>query len=148
MKRRTTGRLYSVGYEGLTLRGLIDQLTGSGVTTLVDVRLNPISRKPGFSKRSLSDALQAAGIDYVHERELGNPIDNRDSFRNGDPDARALLRTQYELDDTPIKRVAELAVNGRTAVFCFERDHSSCHRSVVTDMVIEREPSVEVLRIL
>lgn len=56
------GRIYSVGYEGMTLDGLIDRLTDARVCVLVDVRLNPISRKPGFSRVRLAKALEEAGV--------------------------------------------------------------------------------------
>lgn len=59
------------------------------VDVLVDVRLNPISRKKGFSKSSLQQALGAARIEYRHERQLGNPKSNRDPFRRGLKSARA-----------------------------------------------------------
>ena len=65
--------IVSVGYQGRSVGELIDVLRQGGVEVLVDVRLNPISRKPGFSKNPLSQALAEAGIGYRHERELGNP---------------------------------------------------------------------------
>ncbi|MFZ6003050.1 MAG: DUF488 family protein [Actinomycetota bacterium] len=147
---RMTGRIYSVGYEGLTLAGLIDRLVGARVSALVDVRLNPVSRKPGFSRRRLSEALAEAGIDYLHEKELGNPPDNRDSFRTGDGNAgrermRAMLSNGAS---SALDRVVELAVADRIAVLCVERDHSHCHRHVITEMVVERNPNIEVLQIL
>ena len=80
------GRIYSVGYEGFDVATLIDHLASHQVSLVVDVRLNPISRKPGFSRKTLSSELQASGIDYRHEADLGNPPDNRDSFRRGDPE--------------------------------------------------------------
>ncbi len=147
---RMTGRIYSVGYEGLTLAGLIDRLVGARVSALVDVRLNPVSRKPGFSRRRLSEALAEAGIDYRHEKELGNPPDNRDSFRTGDGNAgrermRAILSNGAS---AALDRVVDLAVDDRIAILCVERDHSHCHRDVITEMVVERNPTIEVLQIL
>ena len=62
--------LISIGYEGRNLDALIEQLKVSNVNTLVDVRLNAISRKPGLSKRRLAEALRAEGIRYLHSRDL------------------------------------------------------------------------------
>jgi uncharacterized protein (DUF488 family) len=62
------------------------------VRVLVDVRLTPLSRKPGLSKTKLSEALAAVGIKYVHHRALGNRRDNRAGFRAGEPDSRARYR--------------------------------------------------------
>ncbi|HLL68589.1 MAG TPA: DUF488 domain-containing protein [Micromonosporaceae bacterium] len=45
--------LVGVGYEGRTIEELIAQLHALGVSRLVDIRLNPLSRKPGLSKTAL-----------------------------------------------------------------------------------------------
>lgn len=71
--------LVTVGYEGRTAGELVVTLAEAGVDVLVDVRLTPLSRKPGLSKRQLADALAAAGVEYVHLPALGNPKDNRES---------------------------------------------------------------------
>lgn len=147
---RVTGRIYSVGYEGMTLDALVDRLAGARVSVLVDVRLNPVSRKPGFSKKRLTAALEDAGIEYVHEKELGNPQDNRDSFRNGDGEAgRSRMRAMLNNGGGgALDRLVVLASNQRVAVLCVERDHNRCHRDVITEMVVERNPEIEVLQIL
>ena len=49
--------LVGVGYEGRTVEELIVQLHTLGVSRLVDVRLTPLSRKPGLSKTALGQAL-------------------------------------------------------------------------------------------
>lgn len=144
------GRIYSVGYERLTVAALIDRLSSAKVSTLIDVRLTPSSRRPGFSKKSLSAALEAADIAYVHERLLGNPPENRDSFRKGDGnDGRRHMR---ELLDNgsgeALQRLVDLADGNRIAVLCVERERDRCHRQVITDMAQEIAPNLEVIHIL
>lgn len=75
--------IVSVGYEGRDIDGFVDELAAAGVDLVADVRLNPVSRKPGFSKTRLSEALAEVGIGYVHLRSLGNPTSNREPFRSG-----------------------------------------------------------------
>ncbi len=138
-----------MGYEGLRVDGLVDRLRGAGVTTLVDVRLNPTSRKPGFSRRALSAALHDAGIDYVHEKDLGNPPDNRDSFRRGDgQEGRRRMRAIVEGEGAAaLDRVVALASTGRVAVLCVEREHRRCHRDVITELAVERNPAIETVHL-
>jgi uncharacterized protein (DUF488 family) len=145
-----SGRIYSVGYEGMTVGGLVERLSGSQVSVVVDVRLNPTSRRPGFSRRQLSDALAKAGIEYVHEKELGNPPDNRDSFRNGDPaSGRKRMRSLLTNGASDaLDRVVVLASTKRIAVLCVEREHNRCHRDVIADMAVERNPRIEVVHVL
>ena len=141
------GRIYSVGYEGLSLDALVERLAADRVTTLIDARLNPISRRPGFSRTCLEAALDAAGIDYVHEKALGNPPENRASFRTGDgEDGRERMREILANGaGDALQRVVELASNARIAVLCVEREPRRCHRDVITDAAVERNPVIQVI---
>ena len=129
----------TIGYEGHTVDDIIDMLRAADVKTLVDVRLTPLSRKPGLSKKGLAARLRDAGIDYVHLRQLGNPRDNRDAFRRGEADAveryRAVLRMPE--GQAALAQLLRLARHQRVALMCFEHDAGECHRSTVADALIE-----------
>lgn len=56
------------------------QASTAGVVTLVDVRLNPISRRRGLSKTALRTRLEEESIVYEHLPASGNPRDNRQGF--------------------------------------------------------------------
>jgi len=144
------GRIYSVGYEGFDVQGLVDRLASSHVAAVIDVRLTPSSRRPGFSRKTFGAALERAGISYHHEPSLGNPADNRDSFRRGDGrEGRQRMRELLEHgSDAAIQRLISRARNDRIAVLCVERDHTRCHRSVITELVQEIDPTIEVVRVL
>ena len=73
--------LFNIGYEGRSLDDFIAALRAAGVTLLADVRDAPISRKPGFSKNALANALQEQGIAYRHIRALGCPKPVRDAWK-------------------------------------------------------------------
>ena len=78
----------TIGYEGRQLDEFVAELSNRRVEIVFDVRENAISRKLGFSKRRLGEALAVAGIDYRHQPALGNPRSNRAAFRAGEPAAR------------------------------------------------------------
>jgi uncharacterized protein (DUF488 family) len=123
------GPIYSVGYEGVTLEALVERLAQHRVSLLVDVRLTPHSRRPGFSRRPLSGALAMAGIEYVHEPLLGNPPENREAYRNGDPVARRVMRERLENGSLrAVEKLVEEAQKRRVAVLCVEREADRCHR--------------------
>lgn len=131
------------GYEGLDIDEFCDALVSAHVTTLVDVRLNALSRKRGFSKNGLRASLAEVGIEYLHRPVLGNPKENRDGFallgsRAGDA-ARNLYRGILAAPSAveAIFEIATLARSGRVAVMCFERDQHECHRELVVDQVEE-----------
>lgn len=110
--------LTSLGYQGLSIDEYIDALQKRNVDVAVDVRLNAISRKPGFSKTKLSQALKDSGIEYLHLRELGSPKDNRAGFADTHSPQGTLARERYQnlLDsEDPIQAIAKIANRAKTS---------------------------------
>lgn len=128
--------IFGIGYEGLNLDDFVHRTLSSGASILADVRLNAISRKPGFSKRLLGAALADAGIGYWHVPELGNPGWNRAGF-GGSSDEVHEARARFadmiggEPADTRLEEITAAAREGVVAVMCVEADERSCHRYVV-----------------
>jgi uncharacterized protein (DUF488 family) len=124
------------GYEGREIGDFVAELVDLGVTRLVDVRLTPISRKRGFSKTALGEALAGAGIAYEHHRELGNPKENRTGFAGSEQELSAAKREYARRLATPeaqaaLTQLRECAERELVAVLCFEADQHRCHRDVV-----------------
>ncbi len=137
--------IISVGYERRSIEELVEMLSVNRVDVLVDVRLNAISRKRGFSKTALAKALGEVGIVYRHERSLGNPKENRDPFRLGLQSARdRYVQHLQNGASASFGRVINLAQDERIALLCFERDHSDCHRSCILEMAQEEYPNLHV----
>lgn len=130
-----------IGYEGQTIDALVSKLRIRGVETLVDVRLNAISRKRGFSKRALAAALEDAGIAYVHMPVLGNQRDNRAGYGELDSPLARQVRERFtaelqaEAALEALEELANLARTGPVAVFCYEADEQHCHREQVLEQV-------------
>jgi hypothetical protein len=84
----------------------------------------------------------------VHDKDLGNPPDNRESFRNGDGiEGRTRLRSiLLNGHGHALARVVTLASQQRIAVLCVWREHHRCHREVIADMVVEQNPNIEILQ--
>lgn len=137
--KRSTLNVMTIGYEGAALADFLLTLKRARVTLLLDVREIALSRRKGFSKTALSEALAAAGIRYRHERSLGSPKEVRHQLRaDGDykryfRDFREYLTTQRALLDT---LAAELG--GAVALLCYERNAAECHRSVVAQALATR----------
>ena len=141
-------RLCTLGYQGLTLEAYVATLEAAGVGVLLDVREVPWSRKPGFSKKPLSLALEAAGVEYLHVKSAGNPS----AIRKTAPSPAECMRMYGEyLDRTP-DVVDELLAHVRAAwsrnlvpcLTCFERLPEECHRKVLADALAARDPSIAV----
>ncbi len=128
--------LYTVGYEGTDQASLLAVLGQKGIEEVVDVRLTPISRKPGFSKTALARALAADGIVYWHERDLGCPKEVRARYREtGDfaAYARSYRRRVLVRAASTVKALAHTASSRRICLLCFEKDAGRCHRSLVAE---------------
>ncbi|MGE0224511.1 MAG: DUF488 family protein [Acetobacteraceae bacterium] len=130
--------LLTIGYEGCTIDGVLTTLRAARVGLLVDVRAVAASRKPGFSKRQLSASLDEAGIRYVHLQALGTPKPGRDAVRAGHPERMEPIFREHMAGDRPQAELAQvrlLAREQRACLLCFERDHMTCHRRFVAEMV-------------
>lgn len=135
-----THGIVSVGYEGRTIDDFVADLVRAGVRTVADVRLNAISRKTGFSKNRLRDALAAAGIDYRHMRSLGNAKENRLPFWEGRvEEGQRVFREALQTPEaeSSLDELSALACDQVVAVLCFETDVEKCHRKVIIDEVVD-----------
>lgn len=138
--------IVSIGYERRTVDELISLLRENNVDVLVDVRLTPISRKQGFSKSALAEALKGAGIEYRHERELGNPKENRDGFRRGLKSARRRYSRHLQNGASNVFReVIDLVHTSRPALLCVEREQADCHRSSILESAQQDIPDLRII---
>lgn len=132
-------QLYTIGYEGTAIAEFIAALKRSGVRALIDVREVPISRKKGFSKNILREALERNGIRYVHFKNLGDPKPGREAARAGDHARFRRIFTRH-MQTAPaqaeLKLAADIAKKTPSALMCFEHDHCCCHRSIVARQLV------------
>ena len=127
-------RIFTIGYEGATQAELVAALRRAGVERLIDVRAVPLSRRPGFSKNVLANGLREAGIDYVGLKALGTPPEGREAARRGRHEVLARVYAgQLELPEAIAQGqiLLDLAAEKPSALLCFERDPSGCHRRLL-----------------
>jgi uncharacterized protein (DUF488 family) len=126
----------TIGYEGSTIDNFITALRHVSIDVLIDVRDLPLSRKKGFSKNQLAEALAAAGIEYVHLRGLGDPKAGRQAARTGNYRMFQTIFNQHMKTEAALRDMniaAELVSARRACLMCFECNHAQCHRSIVAD---------------
>lgn len=132
-------RIFTIGYEGATVAEFLDALRTAGVERVIDVRAVPNSRRPGFSKTPLRNALAEAGIDYVHLRPLGTPADGRAAARAGRiEDLERIYAAQLDLPEAIVaaQQMRELAEEKPSALLCYEREPACCHRTLLWRSVL------------
>src|SRR5437868_878554 len=137
IKEAVKTTIYTIGYEGRALDELIAMLSAEKVERVIDIRELPLSRRRGFSKTPLGEALRAHDIEYVHMRQAGNPY-----RKQKDEIPRSELLAKYgkhiaKADDV-VDEVAEAARGRRVALLCYEADAAECHRSLLAPRVAKK----------
>ena len=130
-------KIYTVGYEGLDIDSFLSLLAENDIETVVDVREMPLSRKPGFSKKSLANVLNLSGREYVHMVDLGCPKLVRDRYREDGNWKRYTdgFMKHLKTQDDAIAELSALAATSNCALLCYEADPNYCHRSMVASAV-------------
>lgn len=129
--------IYTVGYEGLELEGFLRQLRRAGVRLLVDVRDLPLSRKRGFSKTALAEALAEAGMAYFTFAAWVAPRRSATSTAwTGDWKAyTAAFLKHLRKQSQAVRELADVCAKHPAALLCYEADAGLCHRTYVARAV-------------
>ncbi|HEY3422913.1 MAG TPA: DUF488 domain-containing protein [Methanocellaceae archaeon] len=127
---------FTVGYERLSVEELFFLLKGAGVRCLADLRANPWSNVPDHCAAALEEKLDTLGKDqgysirYVSVRELGNP------FREDDWKEKFLESLSSK--GKALEDLRDLILSCPTALICYEKDPSDCHRSILSAVLRAR----------
>ena len=123
--------IHTIGYGARDLEAFVAVLGHYGITYLIDVRSQPYSRyKPDFSKDTLEDHLQQAGIRYVYMGDTlgGRPGDPACYDAEGRVDYAALA--EHDFYRAGIERLARAYSQGlAVSLMCSEGKPEMCHRS-------------------
>lgn len=127
-------KIVTIGYEAADFGEFLSTLEAIGVTTLLDIRELPMSRRRGFAKTALREGLATVGIDYRHEPRLGSPKAMRHQLRD-DGNYKTFFREFDRYLATQDDLLEQLAdeLTGTIALLCYERDYTTCHRRSVAD---------------
>jgi uncharacterized protein (DUF488 family) len=133
----STVTIRTIGYQGLSLGQFLELLKANGVEHLVDIREAPISRKVGFAKAALSEAVERAGIRYSHVRALGCPKPIRDRHKETGDWVRYTRDFKIYLagQDEALAQLRATVAAARTCLLCYEADHNRCHRTFVAEAI-------------
>lgn len=113
--------LYTIGYTGLKPEQLHSLAQRLGAV-IIDTRFSPGSMVPHWSRKQLRERL---GTLYLHFPTLGNI-----NYKNGGP----IKINQPEIG---VPAVASILERQPVILLCVCKDHHTCHRSVVAQLVNE-----------
>jgi uncharacterized protein (DUF488 family) len=143
--------LYTLGYQGLDIQTYISILNSAGVGTVLDVREKAWSRKRGFAKSALKEALESADIEYLHLPSAGNPSSNRNTAKDM-AECLARYRDHLTTSNSCIYELIPLIItankSGRPACLtCYEASPEDCHRSILIDFIELEHPKINVIHL-
>jgi Protein of unknown function, DUF488 len=124
--------IYTIGYEEASIDRFLNHLLRSGIRRIIDIRANPVSRKYGFARSSLSTLAGKLGLGYCHFPELG--ISSARRREANTPCEFRELFGYYEREILPAKAdavgsVAEIMRSAPSVLVCMEKEAVDCHRS-------------------
>ena len=130
--------IFTIGYQGQVQAQLLDRLASAAISTLLDIRAVPQSRKPGFSKTLLGNSAMAREINYVHLRALGTPKAGRIAARAGRASEMEAVFAAHMASDAAqagLREAIAVASAAPTCLLCFESDPHLCHRRIVAEAI-------------
>jgi uncharacterized protein (DUF488 family) len=143
--------VFTLGHSTLPIEDFLARLAEPGVQTLIDVRRFPGSRRhPQFSRDALAASLAAAGIQYVHEPDLGGRRDARPDSPHTAWRVEA-FRGYADHMETPefaaaLDRLIRRSQQETVTILCAEAVPWRCHRRLISDALVVR--GLPVLHIL
>jgi len=133
-------KLFTIGYEGISLEEYLNRLVKNNVRALVDVRKNPLSQKFGFSKKLLQSFCRRLDIEYIHIPEVGidsskrQVLDTQDDYdRLFEDYKKTTLVTSTTAQNEILKLLEQYK---RIALTCFEAKTCECHRTPLAEKLV------------
>lgn len=144
-------KLYTLGYQGLSLAEYVRILREAHVGLVLDVRDHAWSQRPEFVKSTLRNELARVGVDYVHAPFVGNPARIRKRARSAAEclrKYRAYIEAEGQAIQTLNQIITEAITSGRwVCLTCYERNSSNCHREILVELLTSRNKTLEVVHL-
>jgi uncharacterized protein (DUF488 family) len=151
----------TIGVYGWTLERFLAALRDADVRVVLDVRQRRGVRGPEYAWANslrLQSALEGAGIEYRHHKELAPTTDLRQLQYEEDErqgfGKRSRLKLAPEYRERYLKEILDrvdlgelmrgLPTDGLAALMCVERDPEACHRSLIAERLATQDGAAVV----
>ena len=143
--------LYTIGFTGKPAATFFSLLTHSGVTKIVDTRINNVSQLAGFAKGSdLKFFAKAIGdMSYEHNVEFAPTKDLLALYRN-----KKITWKEYEteylnlLDMRKIAHKTNIETLHQNCLLCSEHTPEKCHRRLLAEYLQAVRNDVEIIHLI
>lgn len=130
--------IWTIGHSTHPPEEFMAMLQSFGIELVADIRSFPgSSRYPHFNKEALEVSLPAAGIQYLHLKDLGGRRKAQPGSKNTGWRHAAFRGYADYMETAPfqkaIQQLEQLADGQRVAYMCSEAVWWRCHRALVSD---------------
>jgi uncharacterized protein (DUF488 family) len=127
--------IYTAGYEGKTVDEFLNILLKWGIHRLIDIRYNPISRRYGFHKSTLSRLCHHLAIDYQHLPTLGIAGSDRKDLNSVNSYTSLFENYHFRLSSQQedLLEVMNLLKSQPSVLVCMEANPAFCHRHILAE---------------
>jgi uncharacterized protein (DUF488 family) len=144
-------KLYTIGFTGKPAEKFFSLLKNSGVTKLVDTRINNVSQLSGFAKGSDLKffARELANISYEHKVDLAPTKELLDKYRK-----KKIDWPEYEIEYLnllDIRRIAqkiEIERLHENCLLCSEHTPEKCHRRLLAEYLKKIKNEIEIIHLI
>lgn len=142
--------IFTIGFAKKSAREFFTKLKETGVSTVIDIRLNNVSQLAGFTKKQDIQYFleEIAGVEYTHKPELAPTKEILDAYKRKEIDwseyerqFRRLL-TERKIEDIITQQFAHKA-----CLLCSEPTPEKCHRKLVAEYLREHWKNLEVVHL-
>lgn len=139
-EKRPEGKcaVYTAGYEGLHIDGFLNILLEAGIQQVIDVRGNPVSRRYGFHKSTLSKLCKGLDLQYKHVPEVGIPSESRANLQQPSDYTKLFQNYKEEVltvQQDVIKEIGDWVEFQPSVLVCMEANPCFCHRSHLAEQI-------------
>jgi uncharacterized protein (DUF488 family) len=143
-------KLFTIGFTGKTAENFFSLLASSNASKLIDIRINRTSQLAGFAKEQdlryflprLVDMSYLVREDLAPDKSLLASYRNKsipwESFQR---DYLGLLKSRGVLETLQAEDFAN------AVLLCSENEPEKCHRTLLSNLIVEKFPLVQVVNL-
>ncbi|MGC9525128.1 MAG: DUF488 family protein [Limnospira sp.] len=139
--------LYTIGFTKKTAKNFFELLKQSGVTRVIDTRLNNVSQLAGFAKKAdLEYFLKTIGnIDYIHRIDLAPSKDILDEYKKQKGDWETYETKFLDLlEKRQIEKKVDPELIENACLLCSEAKPHHCHRRLVAEYLNRHWGNIQI----
>lgn len=140
-------KLYTIGFTRKNAEQFFGKLKQTGISRIIDTRLNNASQLAGFTKKDdlRFFAKEVLGVEYIHVPSLAPTKDMLDAYKKNGGDWVTYERKFNELiGSRRIESTLDKAMVEGACLLCSEATPHHCHRRLVAEYLASHWGDVEV----